>query len=108
MLGLISMPAAQVANTLGLVSTKFDLQIIGASICQFERRPALNKRPVRLVLATVNALGLCLIRRAVSRRFGRPTSLLFVLLSCSQFHIPFWMGRTLPNMFALLPGMFRQ
>jgi hypothetical protein len=59
---------------------------------------------VRLVLATINAVGLCCIRHAVSRRFGRPTGLYYTLLTCSQFHVPFWMGRTLPNMFALLPG----
>jgi hypothetical protein len=59
---------------------------------------------VRLVLATLNAIGLCLLRRAVARRFGRPTGLFFTLITCSQFHIPFWMGRTLPNMFALFPG----
>lgn len=60
---------------------------------------------VRLVLATVNAFALCLIRRGVSRRFGRTTSIFFTLLTCSQFHLMFWMGRTLPNMFALVPGM---
>ncbi|KAI0925707.1 hypothetical protein AcV5_008372 [Taiwanofungus camphoratus] len=43
------------------------------------------------------------MRRAISRRFGGPTSVLFVLLTCTQFHLPFWMGRTLPNMFALFP-----
>ncbi|OJA08470.1 hypothetical protein AZE42_02833 [Rhizopogon vesiculosus] len=58
---------------------------------------------VRLVLATLNAIGFMLVRRAVSRRFGRPTGLMYVLLTCSQFHLPFWMGRTLPNMFALFP-----
>lgn len=52
----------------------------------------------------MNAAGLCLLRRAVSRRFGRPTGFLYTLLTISQFHVPFWMGRTLPNMFALLPG----
>jgi hypothetical protein len=56
------------------------------------------------VLATLNAFGLCLLRRAVSRRFGRSTSFLFVFLTCSQFHVPFWMGRTLPNVFAFLPS----
>ncbi|KAH9885786.1 Alg9-like mannosyltransferase family-domain-containing protein [Cubamyces lactineus] len=59
---------------------------------------------VRLALASTNALGLCLLRRAVSRRFGGPTSVFFVLLTCTQFHLPFWMGRTLPNMFALFPA----
>ncbi|KAG2018344.1 alpha-1,6-mannosyltransferase subunit [Coprinopsis cinerea AmutBmut pab1-1] len=67
-----------------LLGTKFDLQIMA-----------------RLVLATTNALGLCLIRRAVSQRFGRLTGLFFAVLTCTQFHLPFWMGRTVPNMFAL-------
>ncbi|CAE6457052.1 unnamed protein product [Rhizoctonia solani] len=58
---------------------------------------------IRLCLATVNAFGLVLIRRAVQRRFGRGTSALFTLLTCTQFHLPFWIGRTLPNMFALFP-----
>ena len=62
--------------------------------------------PVRMVLASANAVGLIALRRGVSRRFGRPTGFMFVLLTITQFHLPFWMGRTLPNMFALLPGVF--
>ncbi|KAG7089167.1 hypothetical protein E1B28_010872 [Marasmius oreades] len=81
-----SSPVIRSAQSLGLLSSKFDMQIIA-----------------RLVLASSNALGLCCIRHAVSRRFGRLTGLLFTLITISQFHIPFWMGRTLPNMFALLP-----
>ncbi|KAG0708123.1 glycosyltransferase family 22 protein [Suillus ampliporus] len=86
LLAWLTSPVAYVAGHWGLLSTKLDLQIT-----------------VRLVLATLNALGFMLIRRAVSRRFGRPTGLMYVLLTCSQFHLPFWMGRTLPNMFALFP-----
>ncbi|KAJ7684607.1 glycosyltransferase family 22 protein [Mycena polygramma] len=86
LLAWISQPAIYLANYLGLVPSKFELQVI-----------------VRLVLASINAIGLCLIRHAVSRRFGRPTGLYYTLLTCSQFHVPFWMGRTLPNMFALFP-----
>ena len=57
-----------------------------------------------MVLASANAMGLVLLRRAVTRRFGQLAGFMFVLLSITQFHLPFWMGRTLPNMFALLPG----
>jgi len=64
----------------------------------------LHVHAVRLVLASLNSCGLILIRHAVSKRFGRPTSWLFALLMLSEFHIPFWMSRTVPNMFALLPG----
>ncbi|KAG2145216.1 glycosyltransferase family 22 protein [Suillus clintonianus] len=86
LLAWLTSPVAYVASQWGLLSTKLDLQIA-----------------VRLVLATLNATGFMLIRRAVCRRFGRPTGLMYVLLTCSQFHLPFWMGRTLPNMFALFP-----
>ncbi|KAG1775965.1 glycosyltransferase family 22 protein [Suillus placidus] len=86
LLAWLTSPVAYVASQRGLLSTKLDLQIA-----------------VRLVLATLNATGFMLIRRTVCRRFGRPTGLMYVLLTCSQFHLPFWMGRTLPNMFALFP-----
>ncbi|KAI0309435.1 GPI mannosyltransferase, partial [Amylostereum chailletii] len=85
-LAALSTPVLHLATTFAYISSKLDVQII-----------------LRLVLATINALALCLIRRAVSRRYGRPTGLLFTLLTCTQFHLPFWMGRTLPNMFALFP-----
>ncbi|KAH9847241.1 Alg9-like mannosyltransferase family-domain-containing protein [Lenzites betulinus] len=71
----------------GHVTDKVDIQVL-----------------VRLALATVNAAGLCMLRRAISRRFGGPTSVLYVLLTCTQFHLLFWMSRTLPNMFALFPA----
>lgn len=51
-------------------------------------------------------MGFSLLRRSVSRRYGGAAGVLFVLITCTQFHVPFWMGRTLPNMFALLPGMY--
>ncbi|KAH9055207.1 alpha-1,6-mannosyltransferase subunit [Lactarius vividus] len=83
-LAWLSNHAARLANDFSLITTKFDLQIV-----------------IRLVLASINAQGLCFLRRAVAHRFGRSTSVLFALITVSQFHLPFWMGRTLPNMFAL-------
>ncbi|PSR76658.1 hypothetical protein PHLCEN_2v8255 [Hermanssonia centrifuga] len=86
LLAWLSTPFIQAANALGLLSDKFQLQIA-----------------VRLALATYNVVGLSLLRRGVSRRYGGPAGVLFVLLTCTQFHLPFYMGRTWPNMFALLP-----
>ncbi|EIN10091.1 alpha-1,6-mannosyltransferase subunit [Punctularia strigosozonata HHB-11173 SS5] len=79
-------PVLRLSNFFGILSNKLDLQII-----------------CRLTLAVLNAISLAVLRRIVSKRFGFPTSLLFALFTCTQFHLPFWMGRTLPNMFALLP-----
>ncbi|KAL5486268.1 ECM39 [Sanghuangporus weigelae] len=81
-----SLPVIRLLQSTAYIASKADLQII-----------------IRLALATLNALGLCILRRAVSKRFGNSTGTFFALLSCSQFHLPFWMGRTIPNMFALLP-----
>ncbi|KAI0787329.1 hypothetical protein C8Q74DRAFT_1455380 [Fomes fomentarius] len=75
----------RIGSWLVIFSDKFDVQVL-----------------LRIALGSWNATGLCMLRRAVSRRFGRPTSILFVLLTITQFHLPFWMSRTLPNMFALL------
>ncbi|KAF9463957.1 Alg9-like mannosyltransferase family-domain-containing protein [Collybia nuda] len=89
LLAWLSTSIIQLANWRRVLTGKANMQII-----------------IRLVLAGANATALCFLRRAVSRRFGRLTGLFFTLFTCSQFHVPFWMGRTLPNMFALIPVNF--
>ncbi|PPQ74041.1 hypothetical protein CVT24_012343 [Panaeolus cyanescens] len=86
LLAWLASPVIKLAASQGLLVTKFQLQIL-----------------IRLVLASLNAWTLCRIRRAVDTRFGRLTGFFFTLLTCSQFHFPFWMGRTIPNMFAMIP-----
>ncbi|EKM61314.1 glycosyltransferase family 22 protein [Phanerochaete carnosa HHB-10118-sp] len=86
LLAWISAPAIHLAHWFGLLSSKADIQVV-----------------VRLVLATCNTSGFSYLRRSVSHRYGGIAGVMFVLLTITQFHIPFWMGRTLPNMFALLP-----
>ncbi|KAJ1307295.1 hypothetical protein OPQ81_001405 [Rhizoctonia solani] len=76
----------RICTALGVLQSKLGVQVF-----------------IRLCLASVNAFGLVLIRWGVQRRFGSGTSALFTLLTCTQFHLPFWIGRTLPNMFALFP-----
>jgi alpha-1,6-mannosyltransferase len=58
----------------------------------------------RFILLFLNYTGLRRMRVAVSRRFDNITASNFVSLAVLQFHLPFWVGRTLPNMFALIPG----
>lgn len=41
------------------------------------------------------------LRAAVDRRFGRLTGAAFLLLTALQFHLPFYMSRTLPNVLAM-------
>lgn len=105
LLAWIAVPVIQLATWLGLATTKFDLQIISEYFVEKYELPGSFLSIVRLVLASLNAWTLCLLKRGVVRRFGQTTGLLFAILTCSQFHLPFWMGRTIPNMFALIPGM---
>src|SRR5258707_4771307 len=93
---------ARLANHFSLINSKFDLQIVGSYPPSVSLLFTTNTcMPVRLTLASINAQAFCVLRRAVAQRFGRLTSLLFALITISQFHVPFWMGRTLPNMLAL-------
>ena len=106
-LAWISHIVLRIGILLGIFADKFDMQVIG----EYQKFSSSSIKhvhvlPVRMVLASANAVGLIALRRGVSRRFGRPTGFMFVLLTITQFHLPFWMGRALPNMSALLPGAF--
>ena len=56
---------------------------------------------VRGVLGTLVWLCFTSFRSAVSKRFGADVGTALVLVCCTQFHLPFYMSRTLPNTFAL-------
>ncbi|KAJ8099377.1 Alg9-like mannosyltransferase family-domain-containing protein [Lipomyces tetrasporus] len=54
----------------------------------------------RGILGVINWASLVYLRRTVFKVFGKTTALWFALLQYTQFHIPYYASRTLPNMFA--------
>jgi len=97
--GYIVWPSARLLTSFGLIKTKVGLQVL-----------------VKAHLAIVNASSLVILRRGLRRVWGveRKTdkdvranrylsldpSTLWTVITIAQFHIPFWAGRTLPNMYA--------
>lgn len=106
LLAWMSLPVLRLGSILGVVETKKDILLTGMTTSVLYKSQERANKPslVRLTLALINAFGLCTLRRSVSRRFGSSTGFFFAIITCTQFHLPFWMGRTLPNMFALFPG----
>ena len=42
-----------------------------------------------------------MLQRAVRRQFGGATAAAFMLITALQFHLPFYLSRTLPNILAM-------
>ncbi|CAI7840522.1 unnamed protein product, partial [Closterium sp. NIES-53] len=56
---------------------------------------------VRGTLGFLVFLSFYMLRRQIATTFGTPTARYFALLLLSQFHLPFYASRPLPNVFAL-------
>jgi alpha-1,6-mannosyltransferase len=59
---------------------------------------------VRIILGTANVAALGLLRRAIGRAFGRDVSRWWAVFTISQFHLTFWLSRTLGNCLAFAPS----
>ena len=57
---------------------------------------------IRLVLAFYTTCSLLFIRQAVAKRYSTHEARMFTLLMMTQFHVVFWMTRTIPNTYAFL------
>ncbi|KAL1671841.1 Alg9-like mannosyltransferase family-domain-containing protein [Schizophyllum commune] len=84
-LGAVLRPITRVLGDAGYLTCKSDVQIVA-----------------RLLLATLACAPLMCLRRTVQRQFGRLTSLFFALVCITQFHMMFWMSRTVPNTYAFV------
>ncbi|KAK8816693.1 hypothetical protein WA538_000460 [Blastocystis sp. DL] len=56
---------------------------------------------VRMALALLNCLAIHHLRKALVKKFGTTAGYAFILICCTQFHLLFYMGRPLPNTFAM-------
>ncbi|GAA6038755.1 hypothetical protein JCM8097_002384 [Rhodosporidiobolus ruineniae] len=79
----LSKPVLFLASRLGLLRDGLDAQIT-----------------IRLTLAFFSALSLIFFSRRVAASYGGKVAKYFFLLQATSFHVPFWAGRTLPNMLA--------
>ncbi|KAG0657084.1 dolichyl-P-Man:Man(7)GlcNAc(2)-PP-dolichol alpha-1,6-mannosyltransferase [Rhodotorula mucilaginosa] len=83
LLAILSTPVLDLAKRCGAIRDGLDAQII-----------------IRLVLALTSALALLFLASRVRSTYGGRTARYLLLLSATQFHVPFWAGRTVPNMLA--------
>ncbi|GAA6020689.1 hypothetical protein JCM11491_000515 [Sporobolomyces phaffii] len=83
MLSGLSYPFVRLASELGWLKSGLDVQML-----------------IRLVLALASSLSLVFLSRRVRAAFGAKVALSFLAISATQFHVPFWISRTVPNMLA--------
>lgn len=55
----------------------------------------------RIVLGLLSCHSYITFRRSISVTFGQRTAIIFGILLSFQFHMPFYMSRTLPNTYAI-------
>lgn len=108
LLAILSTPALDLAKRCGAIRDGLDAQIISKRTLDSFRSDSDELTTavslVRLVLAFTSALALLFVASRVRSTYGGRTARYLLLLSATQFHVPFWAGRTIPNMLAFPIG----
>ena len=63
--------------------------------------PVSTSCPACTLQGAITVASLAHLQRAIRRQFGGATSAAFMLLTALQFHLPFYLSRTLPNVLAM-------
>ena len=92
----LQFPGAVPRSFLGALATS----IFALPLSQILRGPALL-RLVRLVVGSISVVVHARFRAVIAKEWGVTASRFFAILVVTQFHLPFYMSRTLPNVFAL-------
>ncbi|BGP20554.1 hypothetical protein JCM10213_003817 [Rhodosporidiobolus nylandii] len=82
-LAALCRPVLEAASRLGVLGSGLDAQVA-----------------VRLTLGVFSAFSLIFFSRRVATAYGAKVAKYFLLLLATSFHVPFWAGRTVPNMLA--------
>ncbi|KAJ0404884.1 hypothetical protein P43SY_001796 [Pythium insidiosum] len=69
---------------------------------QLAMRKIVLQIAVRWVLAMLNVAALRFFKHSIRARFGKDAARFFMWICGCQFHLMFYLGRTLPNTFALM------
>lgn len=98
-------------GAMAVAAAAWPLQLLSVAYCQGLQAlgseaqspsPALMQQlSARLATAVLLWLSFCSFESGVARRLGPMVAELTTLLTCLQFHLPFYMSRTLPNTLAL-------
>ena len=91
----LQFPGAVPRSFVGALATS----IFAFPLSQILRGPALL-RLVRLVVGSISVVAHARFRAVIAKEWGVTASRFFAILVVTQFHLPFYMSRTLPNVFA--------
>jgi alpha-1,6-mannosyltransferase len=86
-----------------LSAATFPVTLLSGINVQVASRSLVNEQliVVRFTLLAVSLLSFYIYARKLAERYGAQTATFFLLFTATQFHVPFYISRTLPNFLGL-------